>query len=99
MSMKNDKYIEYKNEGSKNQTINQTILEKSKPYVHDIASDISKHLIMKITFISLKDNGESQLMHSKSDNIQIMIGNDTHEITGDFLNYWRLLNRYQMGLD
>ena len=34
----------------------------------------------KVKFMSLKEGSESQLMHSKSDNNEIMIGDDT--------NYW-----------
>ena len=34
-------------------------------------------LIMTINFISSKDSGETRVMHSKSDNIEIMIGSKT----------------------
>ena len=38
------------------------------------------HLAMKINFILSKDDGESQPLHFKSDNIEIMTGNNTNEI-------------------
>ena len=35
---------------------------------------------MKINFMSRKDNNEKCVMHSKGNNIDTMIGNDTDEI-------------------
>ena len=39
-----------------------------------------------INFFSSKDSNETRTMHSKSDNIEIMIGNETYKIIEEFLN-------------
>ena len=38
---------------------------------------------MAINFFSSKDFEEIRIMHSKSDNIEILIGNETNEIIED----------------
>ena len=35
------------------------------------------HLTLKVYFMSSNNNGDKQLTHSISDNIEIMIGNET----------------------
>ena len=52
---------------------------------------------MKINFISSKNFIETRDMHSKSDNIEIMIGADTNETIKNLFN--SLLQRYQKGLE
>ena len=52
---------------------------------------------MKINFISSINFNETRDMHSKSDNIEIMIGNDTNEIIKNLSNL--PLKRYQKGLE
>ena len=52
---------------------------------------------MVINFISSKDSDETRTMDAKSDNIEIMIGNETNEIIGERFN--SLLQRYQEGLE
>ena len=47
-------------------------------------------------FISSKDSGEKHSMHSKGDDRENMIGNDTDEIIQKFFNL--LLSRYKVGL-
>lgn len=42
------------------------------------------HLTMKITFASSRDNDYKRLMHSNSDNTEIMIGEETNEIIHEF---------------
>ena len=37
-------------------------------------------LSMTINFISSKDSDEIRTMHTKSNNMQIMMGNETHEV-------------------
>ena len=41
------------------------------------------HLIMKVNFMSSKDNDDKQLMHSNSNNIK----NETNKIINNFLNH------------
>ena len=50
---------------------------------------------MKINFISSKNFIETRDMHSKSDNIEIMVGVDNKEIIKNLFN--SLLKRYQKG--
>ena len=39
-----------------------------------------------INFFSSKDSNETRTMHSKSADIEIMIGNETYKIIEEFLN-------------
>ena len=57
-------------------------LDKIRPYIKDIINDLKKsdtgklQLTIVINFISSKDTGEEHVMHSKSDNIEIMISDE-----------------------
>ena len=61
-------------------------LNKIKPYLKDIIIDLQKsstwniQLIVAINFISTKDNDKEQVMHSKSQNIEIMIYDNVNEV-------------------
>ena len=48
-------------------------------------------------FISLIDNGEECVMHSKSDNIEIMINDEADEVIKELFD--SLKNRYQNNLE
>ena len=55
---------------------------------------------MMMMMMSSKDNDNKRLMQSKSDNIEIMIGNETDEIIKDLFhsllyNYGRNINERQ----
>ena len=52
---------------------------------------------MKINFIFSKNFIETRDMHSKSDNFEIMLGDDTNEIIKNLFD--SLLQRYQKGLE
>ena len=52
---------------------------------------------MAINFISFKDSDEAQTMHTKSNNVEIMIGSETDEIIEDLFNSF--LQKYQEGLE
>ena len=52
---------------------------------------------MEINFISSKDSNETRTMHTKSDNIEIMIGNETDEIIKNLFE--SLLQKYPNGLE
>ena len=52
---------------------------------------------MEISFISIKDSNENCTVHKKSDNIEIMIGNETDEISKK--HFESLLRKYQEGLE
>ena len=47
------------------------------------SSEWKIQLTMAINFISSKDSDETRAMHTKSNNIEIMIGSDTNEIIKD----------------
>ena len=51
---------------------------------------------MTINFISAKDSDEIRNMHTKSNNIEIMMGNETDEIIEELFE--SLLQKYQEGL-
>ena len=48
---------------------------------------------MQINFISFKDSGETRTIHTKSHNIEIMMGNETDEIIEN--RFESLLQNYQ----
>ena len=52
---------------------------------------------MNVNFIPSNDNDDKQLMHSKSGNIEIMIGNKTNEIMKEL--FQSLITRYQADLE
>ena len=52
---------------------------------------------MAINFFSSKDCEEIRTMHSKSDNIEILIGNETNESIEELFK--SLVQRYEKGLE
>ena len=54
------------------------------------------HLTMAINFFSSKNSEEIRTMHSKSDNIEIMMGSETDEIIEDLFDSF--LQRYKKRL-
>ena len=52
---------------------------------------------MSINLISSKDSDETRNMHTKSNNIEIMVGSETDEIIGELFK--SLLQRCQEGLE
>ena len=52
---------------------------------------------MRIIFVSFTDANETHEMHTKSDNITIMRGVETEDITNELFNTFR--KRYQEGLE
>ena len=64
---------------------------------HKTQGEWKIHLTVVINFSSSKVSEEFRIMHSKSDNIEILIDNETHEITEDLFD--SLLQRYQKGLE
>ena len=83
-------YIEYKSNGDKDKTVSiKDYLDEIKPYLSNIINDHKTqgewkiHITMAINFFSSKDFEEIRIMHSKSDNIEILIGNETNEVIED----------------
>ena len=54
-------------------------------------------ITMRIIFISFIDKNETQVMHTKSDNVEIMNGTDTSDAINNLINYF--MKRYQEGLE
>ena len=50
-------------------------------------------LVMGIMFISFIDKNETQVMHTKSNNIEIMIGTDTSDTINEVIDSF--MKRYQ----
>ena len=54
-------------------------------------------LTMRINFISSKDSEETRTMHTKSNNVEIMMGSETDHIIDEHFEF--LLQSYQEGLE
>ena len=54
-------------------------------------------ITMGIIFVSFIDKNETQVMHTKSDNIEIMIGTDTSDTINELIDFF--MKRYQEGLE
>ena len=73
------------------------------PYLKDIINNLKKSDTWKIqltianNFISSIDNDGERVMHSKSDNIEIMISNEVDKSIEEFFD--SLKNRYQNNLE
>ena len=97
-------YIECESNGDRNKTLSvEENLQKIRPYLRDIINVLKQsdtwkiQLTITLNFISSKDdNDEGCVMHSKSDNIEIMISNETDKIIEKLFN--SLKNRYQNNL-
>ena len=96
-------YIEYKYSGDKDKTLSIKNYLEVKPHLSDIITDHKTkgeckiHLTMAIKSFSSKDSEEIRTMHSKSDNIKILIGNETDEIIEDLFDSF--LQKYRKGLE
>ena len=54
-------------------------------------------ITMRIIFISFTDKNETQVMHTKSDNVEVMNGTDTSDAINEFIDSF--MKRYQEGLE
>ena len=52
---------------------------------------------MAINFISSKDSDETRTTHTKSNNVEVMMGSETDEIIKELFK--SILQRYQEGLE
>ena len=73
-----------------------------RPYLsnminHKTQSEWKIQLKMQINFISSKDSNGTSNMHTKSDNIEIIIGSKTNDILGELCE--SLLRNYQKSLE
>ena len=99
-SASNNNYIQYESKGDKILTIEE-YLSMIEPYLVDIINDYKSkdewkiQLTAEINFIYFSN--ETRIMHTKSDNIEIMIGSDTNGVPEDIFK--SLLQRYQENLE
>ena len=78
-------------------------INEIRPYLSDIINDYKIQgewkiqLTIAINFMSSKDSNETSTMHSKSNNIEILIGSETDEIIEELFD--SLLEKYQKGIE
>ena len=99
----NNNYIQYESKENKILSIKE-YLNMTRPYLVDMINDYKNQsdwkiqLSAEIIFISSKlDSDETRIMYTKSNKIEIMIGNDTDEVTEELVK--SLLQRYQENLE
>ena len=68
-----------------------------KSWEEETSSEWKIQLTMAINFISSKDSDETQTMHTKSNNVEVMVGGETIEIIKDLFKSF--LQKYQEGLE
>ena len=69
----------------------------NKTWLEETSSEWKIQLTMAINFISSKGFDETRTMHTKSNNVEIMIGSKTDEIMEDLFESF--LQKYQEGLE
>ena len=69
----------------------------NKTWVEETPSEWKIQLTMAINFISSKNSDETRTMHTKSNNVEIMMGSKTDEIIEELFKYF--LQKYQEGLE
>ena len=67
----------------------------NKTWVEETTSEWKIQLRMTINFVSSKDSDEIRTMHTKSNNVEIMMGSETDEIIEQLFKYF--LQKYQDG--
>ena len=97
-------YVLYESRGDKD--ANLTLYEyfdKIKPYLKDMIDDYKSkgerkiQITMRIIFISFINKNETQVVHTKSDNVEIMNVIDTSDAINKFISSF--IKRYQEGLE
>ena len=98
----NNNYIQYESKGDKIFTVKE-YLGLIESYLADMINDYKSkgewkmQLTAEINFTSLKpDSDETHIIHTKSDNTEIMIGSDTYVVIKELFKSF--LQRYQKGL-
>ena len=97
-------YVLYESRGDKdNMLVIYEYFDKIKPHLKDIIDDYKSNsewkiqLVMKVIFVSFIDKNETQVMHTKSDNVKIMNGTDTNDVIIELIKSFT--KRYQEGLE
>ena len=68
-----------------------------KSWIEKTSSEWKIQLTMAINFISSRDSDETRTMHTKSNNVEIMVGSETNEIIENLFESF--LQKYQEGLE
>ena len=94
--------IEHQSKGDRNKTLSaEEYLNKIRLYLKEIINNLKKsdtwkiQLTIAIKFISSKENDEECVIHSKSDNVEIMINYETDKVK----LFKSLKDRYQNNLE
>ena len=61
-------------------------LDKIRPYLRDIINDLKQSDTWKIQLTISEDNDEEHVVHSKSDNMKIVISDEADEVIIFFFN-------------
>ena len=69
----------------------------NKSWIEKTFSEWKIQVTMTINFIYSKDSDETRTMHTKSNNVEIMVGSETNEIITDL--FVSFLQKYQEGLE
>ena len=64
---------------------------------HQTQNEWKIQLTMAINFISSKDSDETRTMHTKDNNVEVMMGSETDEIIEELFKSF--LQKYQVGLE
>ena len=100
----NGDYVYYESNGDKISSV--SVLEYFShiiPFLHDLIEYFKTNgewkiqLSMRIKFISITDAAQENILHSKSDNVEIMRGIDTKTIIDELIDTF--MKRYQEGLE
>ena len=102
-NFRSNNYTEYESHGDRLITLSvEEYPNKIRLYLKDIRNDLKEsnmwkvQLMIAINFMSSKDNDEEYVVHSKSDNMEMMIIDKTDEVTEE--PFQLVLSRYQVGL-
>ena len=97
-------YVLYEGKGDKDSKLSiDQYFDIIRHYLKDLIDDHKSkgewkiQLSMRIIFVSFTDANETREMHTKSDNITIMIGIETEDAINELFNTFR--KRYQEGLE
>ena len=75
-------YVEYESNGDRNKTLSvEKYLNKITPYLNNIINNLKKSDTWLNNFISSINNDEEHVIHSKRNNIKIMINDEVDEVT------------------
>ena len=88
----NGNYIEYESRGDNDNLSLEEYLNTIRPCLRDMIDNYKAHsewkirLIMRIIFVSSIDANEVHIMHTKSDNIEIMIGIENNDVINELFS-------------